>query len=157
MLSSLISSLVGNILTKSITKKSRHILTSVAVGKFVISSDVIPNTEQKMAPIVSLAQSDEKVMQVDTIANIDASMQSGITYVIYMVIGTTARHVNVALSTNMRNAFKCQSDMDHHLRFAPEDSTLTFHLIKLAYIKQVCTICISKDIFINFHVCTLVK
>ena len=65
--------------TKSITKNRRAIFTRVADGKLVMLSVVIPKKEQKMAPIVSLAQSDEKVMQVDTSANIEASIQSGIT------------------------------------------------------------------------------
>ena len=79
MLSAYISSLVGSIGTNNITKNSNPIFTSVAVGKFVISSDVIPKTEQNIAPMVSLAQSEENVMHVDTIANMDASIQSGIT------------------------------------------------------------------------------
>ena len=74
--------MVGNILVNNMTKNRRHILTRVAVGKLVMSSLVIPKTEQKNAPIVSLAQSDENVMHVETIANIEASIQSGITYVI---------------------------------------------------------------------------
>lgn len=109
----------------------------MAVGKFVISSLVIPNTEQKKAPIVSLAQSDEKVMQVDTIANMDASIRSGMTYVIWMVIGTTAKQVNVALSMNMRMALRCQSEMDHHLRFAPDESMLIFQRIRFVYMRHV--------------------
>ena len=47
-------------------------MTKVAVGKFVMSSDVMPKNEQKMAPMVSLAQSEENVIHVDTMANIDS-------------------------------------------------------------------------------------
>ena len=74
-----------------------------------------------------------------------------------MVMGTTARHVKVALSMNIKIALRCQSEIDHHLRFAPDDNTLIFHLMRLAYIKHVCTTYTQSEILISFQVYTLVK
>ena len=138
-------------------KNRRPIFTSVAVGRLVMSSEVMPKKEQKIAPMVSLAQSEEKVIHVDTIANIDASISSGITYVIYIVMGTTARQVNVALSMNISRAFSCQSEMDHQRLFAPAESYPIFQRIKFAYIKHVVITCTQREILMSFQVCTLVK
>ena len=97
-------------------------------------------------------------MQVETNANIEASMQSGMTCVIWIVIGTTARQVKVARSINISSAFNYQSEMiDHHGRLAPEVKTSMFKRIKLAYMRQVLMTWIHREIFISFQVCTLVR
>ena len=61
------------------TNNSSPTFKIAAAGKLLMSSEVIPSAEQKMAPTVSEAQSDENVMQVAIRANIEASIRSGMT------------------------------------------------------------------------------
>ena len=112
-----------------------------------MSVEVIYRYSHSAAPSMSPPQSDEKVRQAVMIANIDASMFYGITYIIFIVIGSTARQVKIDWLKSIKNKFIVQS-------LKPQVSV---HRTTFAYMRHVWKPCKIKEKAISFHAENFIK
>lgn len=106
-----------------------------------MSSEVMLSDWQRAAPSMSPPQSDEKVKHAVMIANMDASIFCGITYIILMVMGRTARQMKTDWLNSMSVRLTVQS-------VRPQ---ATVHLSTLAYKRHVCTVYKINEIAMSFH------
>lgn len=90
---------------------------------------------------MSPPQSDENVKHAVMIANMDASMFCGMTYIILIVMGRTARQMNMDWLNSIITRLMLQSLKPH----------ASVHLSTLAYIRLVCNICKIKEMAMSFH------
>lgn len=106
-----------------------------------MSVAVIFSDSHRAAPSISPPQSEEKVRHAVMMANMEASMFWGMTYIILMVIGRTARLMKMDWLKSISIRLMVQSLM-------PQAKV---HLTTFAYMKHVCRDCKIKERVMSFH------